>query len=71
MGLTVPLFFSYIGIVVICAITLFSHISVKKFIVIVVLLALVYLVLFLAGKLNFGKLLFSEKFPDVVINDNF
>jgi hypothetical protein len=71
MGLEVPLFFGFIGLVIICSLLFLSNIKLVMFFILAGVLAAVYIILLIAQKVNIGRLLFSEKLPDVVVNDNF
>lgn len=71
MGLEVPFFFGFIGLVIICSLLFLSNLTLKMLLVMVAVLVGGYIFLLLVQKVNIFRLLFSEKLPDVVVNDNF
>lgn len=71
MGLSVIFFFIYIMCLFIATLILLSNMDLTTFLITLSLLGFVYLAFFVLGRVNIIRLFFSDKLPDIVVNDNF
>lgn len=68
-GMKIPQFIVFISILIISAFILVSGLTVKKILLVTIMLGGAYFILQLLSKTNVIKAFFSDHFPDTVKND--